>query len=70
MHQKNQPDYRVNLNQEGEILSIEIKCCGRHIGEMRYKNNQNVKCPVCGAIHTLRVQYNHFHLGQEKIKNG
>jgi hypothetical protein len=25
-----------------------------------------LKCPVCDAVHLLRLQHNHFHLSQER----
>jgi len=55
-------DYRVNLDQNDNVISIEVTCCKRHIGELRYHNEQSVTCPVCGARHLLRLQHNHFHL--------
>ena len=65
MPQKYPVDYRVNT-QNGQILSIEITCCQRRIGEIRFKNGQYLKCPVCDAVHLLRLQHNHFHLSQER----
>lgn len=65
MPQKYPVDYRVNL-QNGQILSVEVTCCQRRIGEIRFKEGQRVKCPACGTVHLLRVQHNHFHLSQEK----
>ncbi|TYO94923.1 hypothetical protein [Desulfallas thermosapovorans] len=55
-------DYRVNYRDNGQIISIEITCCGKHIGEIRYKNEESKQCPFCGAVHTVRIQHNHFHL--------
>jgi len=55
-------DYRVNLGQNGNVISIEVTCCKRRIGELRYHDEQSITCPVCGARHLLRLQYNHFHL--------
>ena len=57
-------DYRVNFNDSGKIISIEVTCCDRHIGEMRYKDGVNIKCPVCGMLHFLILQHNHFHIRQ------
>ncbi|RJQ30576.1 MAG: hypothetical protein C4589_03080 [Peptococcaceae bacterium] len=55
-------DYRVNVLNNGSIISIEITCCGKHIGEMRFKDGENKKCPSCGKIHKVIVQHNHFHI--------
>ncbi len=55
-------DYRVNFNNNGEIISIEVTCCGRHIGEIRYKDGESKKCPLCGTTHSLKIQHNHFHI--------
>jgi len=56
-------DYRVNTKDNGNI-SVEIKCCGRHIGEIRFMDGQFKVCPVCGTKHQLRIEHNHFHLSQ------
>lgn len=58
-----QTDYRVNT-RDNNIISIEIKCCGQHIGEIRFKDGEEKKCSRCGARHQLRVQYNHHHITQ------
>ncbi len=55
-------DYRFNYRDDDKILSVEIKCCGKHIGEMRFKEGESKTCPHCGAIHSLRMGYNHFHI--------
>lgn len=55
-------DYRVNLRENGQILSIEITCCGKHIGEIRFREGESKTCPECGAAHTIKIQHNHFHL--------
>ncbi|MDD4334619.1 MAG: hypothetical protein PHY77_03330 [Desulfotomaculaceae bacterium] len=55
-------DYRVNFNNNGKIISIEVTCCGRHIGEIRFKNGESKKCPLCGASHSIKIQHNHFHI--------
>ncbi len=59
-------DYRVNFNENNKILSVEITCCQKRIGEIRFKNGESKKCPECGAVHTLRIQHNHFHLTLNK----
>lgn len=55
-------DYRVNTLSNGTIISVEITCCHRHIGEMHYKDGEMRKCPYCGNVHQLIVQHNHFHI--------
>lgn len=65
MPQKYPVDYRVNT-QNGQVLSVEITCCQHRIGEIRFQDGQTVRCPICGAVHLLRLQHNHFHLSQEK----
>ncbi|HHU87433.1 MAG: hypothetical protein ACOX86_00325 [Pelotomaculaceae bacterium] len=55
-------DYRVNVINNSTIISIEITCCGKHIGEMRFKDGETKKCPLCGTIHLIRIQHNHFHI--------
>ncbi|AGL01582.1 hypothetical protein [Desulfoscipio gibsoniae] len=55
-------DYRVNFRDKDQIISIEITCCEKHIGEIRYKDGEAKQCPYCGAMHTVRIQHNHFHL--------
>jgi hypothetical protein len=55
-------DYRVNFNSSGKIISIEVTCCGSHIGEIRFKDGENKKCPHCGTLHSLKLQHNHFHI--------
>ena len=55
-------DYRVNFRENGQIISVEITCCEKHIGEIRYKNGESKQCPECGAMHTVRIQHNHFHI--------
>lgn len=57
-------DYRVNFHDSGKIISIEVTCCGRHIKEMHFKDGENTKCTVCGTLHTLKLQHNHFHIRQ------
>ncbi len=58
-----QADYRVNTRDNTNI-SVEIKCCGQHIGEIRFKDGEEKKCPRCGRRHRLRIGHNHFHLTQ------
>jgi phage FluMu protein Com len=55
-------DYRVNVINNDKIISIEVTCCGKHIGEMRFKDGETKKCPHCGTIHLIRIQHNHFHI--------
>lgn len=62
MNPKNQMDYRFNYKENGKIISVEIKCCGQHIGEIRFKDGEEKVCPICGIRHELRMDYNHFHL--------
>ncbi|AET69722.1 hypothetical protein Desor_4291 [Desulfosporosinus orientis DSM 765] len=59
-------DYRVNFHNGGEIISIEVTCCGGHIGEIHFKDGEHKKCSVCGTLHTLKLQHNHFHIRQSK----
>ncbi|MDD3895111.1 MAG: hypothetical protein PHU36_08870 [Syntrophomonadaceae bacterium] len=59
-------DYRVNFHSSGKIISVEVTCCGRHIGEMRFKDGENKKCPYCGTVHSLKLQHNHFHIRPTK----
>ena len=55
-------DYRVNFNNNGKIISIEVTCCGRHIGEIRFKDGESKICPFCGTSHAVKIQHNHFHI--------
>lgn len=55
-------DYRVNFTEDNKLLSVEITCCDKHIGEIRFKDGESKKCPWCGTIHALKIQHNHFHL--------
>lgn len=55
-------DYRVNQLGDGSLISVEITCCGKHIGEIRFKNGAHITCPHCQATHKLKIQHNHFHL--------
>ncbi|OPY56101.1 MAG: hypothetical protein A4E55_02243 [Pelotomaculum sp. PtaU1.Bin035] len=55
-------DYRVNVLNNNTIISVEVTCCGRHIGEMRYKDGESKKCSLCGTVHSMMVQHNHFHI--------
>lgn len=57
-------DYRVNFQNSGKIISIEVTCCNKHIGEMRFKDGEKIKCSVCGMLHALILQHNHFHIRQ------
>lgn len=59
-------DYRVNFFNNGMIISIEVKCCGRYIGEVRFKDGETRKCPHCNTVHLLKIQHNHFHLRSVK----
>lgn len=56
-----QTDYRVNTRDNTNI-SVEIKCCGQHIGEIRFRDGEEKKCPRCGGRHQLRFGHNHFHI--------
>lgn len=57
-----QDDYRVNILSNGTIISVEVTCCGRHIGEMRFRSGDTKKCPFCGTVHQIVIQHNHFHI--------
>ena len=59
-------DYRVNFTENNKLLSIEITCCDKHIGEIRFKDGESRKCPECGTMHKLRIEHNHFHLSQNQ----
>ncbi|WP_407314156.1 hypothetical protein [Desulfosporosinus sp. SB140] len=61
-------DYRVNFHNSGKIISIEVTCCGKHIGEMPFKDGENKQCLVCETLHTLKLQHNHFHIRQSRPK--
>jgi hypothetical protein len=63
LYQNRQTDYRVNF-ANGSNVSVEIKCCGQHIGEIKFKDGEEKKCPACGKKHQLRIDYNHFHMSQ------
>lgn len=67
MNSKALMDYRVNFKEAGRIISIEIKCCGRHIGELRFIDGEEKTCPQCNTRHELRMDYNHFHLTRYNI---
>lgn len=59
-------DYRVNFHNSGKIISIEVTCCGRHIGEIRFKDGESKNCPFCGTSHTIKIQHNHFHIRPDR----
>ncbi len=59
-------DYRVNQLGDGRLISVEVTCCGKHVGEIRFQDNASITCPECNTVHLLRVQHNHFHLKQQK----
>lgn len=59
-------DYRVNTREGGEIISVEITCCGKHIGEIRFKDGESKRCPDCGEIHAIKIQHNHFHISRHE----
>jgi hypothetical protein len=59
-------DYRVNILNNGTVISVEITCCSRHVGELRFKNGESKKCPYCGTLHSLIIQHNHFHIRSDK----
>ena len=54
-------NYRINTKNNSNI-SVEIKCCGQHIGEIRFKDGESKECPRCGIKHFLRIDHNHFHI--------
>jgi len=64
-------DYRVNILKGGKIIGIEITCCGKHIGEMRFLDGESKICPFCGTLHSIKIQHNHFHIRptEPAIKN-
>jgi len=66
MSVKKNLDYRVNFREDGKLLSVEITCCGKHIGEVRFQDGQTKTCPECGAIHAVKIQHNHFHLSRSE----
>lgn len=55
-------DYRINLNASGVPVSVEITCCGRHIGEVRLKDGEERRCAQCQVVHTVALGHNHFHI--------
>lgn len=59
-------DYRVNFLNNNTIISIEITCCGKHIGEMRFQDGERKTCPLCGTVHSVTIQHNHFHIRSVK----
>ncbi|MHB1043705.1 MAG: hypothetical protein ACYC0Q_12845 [Eubacteriales bacterium] len=63
-------DYRINTLSNGSIISVEITCCGSHIGEMRFKDGESRRCPACGTEHFLKIQHNHFHIRPVKREIG
>ena len=62
-------DYRVNFLSDNSIISIEVTCCGRHIGEIRFQDGEKIKCPQCGVVHKVILQHNHFHIRPEQPKS-
>lgn len=54
-------NYRINTKNNSNI-SVEIKCCGQHIGEIRFKDGESKQCPHCGIFHFIRIEHNHFHI--------
>jgi len=61
-NKKYDSDYRVNVLSDGTVISVEVTCCGKHIGEIRFKNGESKKCPVCDTVHSIIIQHNHFHI--------
>jgi len=59
-------DYRVNILNNGKIISVEVTCCGKHIGEIRFKDGESKSCPSCGTIHSIKIQHNHFQIRPTK----
>jgi|BarGraNGADG00212_2_1021979.scaffolds.fasta_scaffold50485_2 hypothetical protein len=59
-------DYRINFNNNGKIISIEVTCCSKHIGEIRFQDGESKVCPVCHTMHSLKLQHNHFHIRPSK----
>lgn len=69
MNAKSTTDYRFNYKEPGKIISVEVKCCGQHIGEMRFQDGEEKTCPTCGMKYSLRMDYNHFHLTRSDEKS-
>ncbi|MGQ9557514.1 MAG: hypothetical protein ACUVTU_06135 [Desulfurispora sp.] len=67
LNSKPDQDYRFNFAEGNRIISMEIKCCGQHIGELRFRDGESCTCPVCRSQHKLRMDYNHFHVS--KVNN-
>lgn len=65
--QKANSGYRVNQRNDGSLLGIEVICCGKHLGEMRYKDGEVLSCPECGIKHKVKIHHNHFHIDRETI---
>ncbi|MCF8010357.1 MAG: hypothetical protein K9L17_05265 [Clostridiales bacterium] len=59
-------DYRVNQKNNGEVISVEVTCCSKKIGEMRFKDDSSITCPDCNTVHRIKFHHNHFHITQEK----
>ncbi len=59
-------DYRVNQLSDGKLISVEVTCCGKHVGEVRFEDGASLTCPECNTNHTLKIQHNHFHIKQLK----
>ena len=55
LNAKSTTDYRFNYKEPGKIISVEVKCCGQHIGEMRFQDGEEKTCPTCGMKYSLRM---------------
>lgn len=59
-------DYRVNVQDDGKPISVEVTCCGKRFAEIRFKDGEKARCPQCGTTHVIKIQHKHFHLTQER----
>ncbi|AEG61007.1 hypothetical protein [Desulforamulus ruminis] len=67
-NQKTCSGYRVNQRNDGSLIGIEVICCGKHLGEVRYKDGEVISCPVCRVKHKVKIHHNHFHLERDEAK--
>lgn len=55
-------DYRINFKENGNIISIEIRCCNQYAGEIRFRDGESRRCSLCNTLHGVRIEHNHFHI--------
>lgn len=67
-NQKASSGYRVNQRNDGSLIGIEVICCGKHLGEVRFKDGEVVSCPACGSKHRVKIHHNHFHIDRDEQK--